>query len=48
MVLIFYRFQKRSFLHTVHEVNWRQHRRNCSIGKTKTNKMVFSAKDLVL
>jgi len=26
----------------------RQHRRNCRIGKTNTNKMVFNAEDLVL
>jgi len=37
MVLKVYRFQKRAFLLLVHGVNWRQHRRNCSIGKTKTN-----------
>jgi len=48
MVLKVYRFQKRAFLLTVLEVNWRQHRRNCRIGKTKTNKMVFSTEDLVL
>jgi len=29
-------------------VNWRQHRRNSRIGKTKTNKMVFSTENLVL
>jgi len=40
MVLKVYRFQKGVFLLTVHHgVNWRQHRRNCRIGKTKTNKM---------
>jgi len=48
MVLKVYRFQKRAFLFTVRGVNWRQHRRNCRIGKTKTNKMVFSTEDLVL
>jgi len=42
------RFLKRDFLLTVHGVNWRQHRRNCRIGKTKTNKMVFSTEKLVL
>jgi len=36
MVLKVYRFQKRAFLLRVHGVNWRQHRRNCRIGKTKT------------
>jgi len=36
MVLEVYRFQKRAFLLMVHGVNWRQHRRNCRIGKTKT------------
>jgi len=25
----------------VHGVNWRQHRRNCRIGKTNTNKMAL-------
>jgi len=48
MVLKVYRFQKRAFLLTVHRVNWRQHRHHCRIGKTKTNKMVFSTEDLVL
>jgi len=48
MLLNVYRFQKRAFLLTVHGVNWRQHRRNCRIGKTKTNKMMFSTEDLVL
>jgi len=48
MVLKVYRFQKRAFLVTVHGVNWRQYRRKCRIGKTKTNKMVFRTKDLVL
>jgi len=50
MVLKVYRFQKHAFLLTVglHGVNWRQHRRNCRICKTKTNKMVFSTEDLVL
>jgi len=48
MVLKVYRFQKRDFLLTVHGVNWRQHRRNCCIGKTKTSKMVFSTENLVL
>jgi len=36
MVLEVYRFPKLAFLLTVHEVNWRQHRRNCHIGRTKT------------
>jgi len=48
MVLEVYRFHKRAFLFTDHGVNWRQHRRNCRIGKIKTNKMVFSTKDIVL
>jgi len=48
MALKVYFVQKRVFLFTVHGVNWRQHRRNCCIGKTKTNKMVFSIEDLVL
>jgi len=48
MVLKVYRFQKRAFLHTFHGVNWRQHRRNCHIGRTKRNKIVFSTEDLVL
>jgi len=48
MVSKVYRFLKRDFLLTVHGVNWRQHRRNCRIGKTKTNKMVFSTENLVL
>jgi len=48
MVLKVYRFQKRAFLLTVHGVDWRQHRRNCRIGRTKTNRMVFSTEDLVL
>jgi len=48
MVLKVYHFQKRAFVLTVHRVNWRQHRRNCRIGKTKTNKMVFSTEYLVL
>jgi len=48
MVLKVYRFQKRAFLLTAHGVNWRQHRHNCRIGKTKTDKMVFSTEDLVL
>jgi len=48
MVSKVYRFQKRDFLLTVHGVNWRQHRRNCRIGKTKTNKMVFRTENLVL
>jgi len=43
-----YRFKKRAFLLAIHGVNWRQHRRNCRIGKIKTNKMVFSTEDLVL
>jgi len=46
MVLNVYRFQKRAFLLTVHGVNWRQHRRNCRIGKTKTNKMCLVPKIL--
>jgi len=45
MGLKVYRFQKCAFLLTVHGVNWRQHRHNCHIGKTKTNKMVFSIED---
>ena len=44
----FCRFQKRDFLLTVNGVNWRQHRRKCRIGKTKTKKMVFSTENLVL
>ena len=48
MVSNVYGFQKRDFLLTVRGVNWRQHRRNCCIGKTKTNKMVFSTENLVL
>jgi len=48
MISNVYRFQKRDFLLTVHAVNCRQHRRNCRIGKTKTNKMVFSTENLVL
>jgi len=48
MVSKVYRFQKRDFLLTVHGVNWRQHRRNCRIGKTKANKMVCSNENLVL
>jgi len=48
MVSQVYRFQKRDFLLTVHGVNWRQHRRNCRIDKTKRNKMVFSTENLVL
>jgi len=48
MVSKVYRFQKRDFLLTVHGVNWRQRRRNCHTGKTKTNKMVFSTENLVL
>jgi len=48
MVLKVYRVQKRAFLFSVHGVNWRQHWRNCHVGKTKTNKMVFSIEDLVL
>jgi len=48
MVLKVYRFQKRAFLLTVHGVDWRQHRCNCRIGRTKTNRMVFSTEDLVL
>jgi len=31
-----YHFQKCAFLLTVHGVNWRQHRCNCHVGKTKT------------
>jgi len=48
MVFKVNRFQKRAFLLTVHGVNWCQHWRKCRISKTKTNKMVFSTKDLVL
>jgi len=48
MVLKVCHFQKRAFLLTVHAVSWRQHRRNCRIGKTKTNKMLFSTENLVL
>jgi len=48
MVLKVYRVQNCAFLFTVHGVNWRQQRRNCHIGKTKTSKMVFSTEDLVL
>jgi len=48
MALKVYRFQKRAFLLTVHGVKWRHHRLNCCIGKTKTNKTVFSTEDLVL
>jgi len=48
MVLKVYHFQKRAFLLTVHGVNWRQHRRNCRIGKTKANKMAFRTEDFVL
>jgi len=48
MISKVYRFEKRDFLLTVHGVNWRQHRHNCHIGKTKTNKMVFSTENLVL
>jgi len=47
MVLKVYRFQLPAFLLTVHGVNWCQWR-NCRIGKTKTNKMVFSTEDLVV
>jgi len=48
MVSNVYSFQKHDFLLTVHGVNWRQHRNNCHIGKTKTNKMVFRTENLVL
>jgi len=51
MVLKVYLFQKPAFLltvKTVHGVNWRQPGRNCRIGKTKTNKMVFNTENLVL
>jgi len=48
MVLKVYRFQKPAFSLTVHGVNWRQHRRNCRSGKTKTDKMVFKIEDFVL
>jgi len=48
MVLKVYCFQKRAFLLTVYGVNWRQHQRNCGIGKTKTNKMMFTTEDVVL
>jgi len=41
MILKVYSLQKRAFLLTVHGVNWRQHRFNFRIGKTKTNKMLF-------
>jgi len=37
MVLKVYRFQKGAFLLTVHGFNWRHHRRNCRIGKKRTN-----------
>ena len=46
MVLKVYRFQERALLLTAHGVNWRQHWCNCRI--SKTNKMVFNSKDLVL
>jgi len=46
MVFKVYRFQKRTLLLTVHGVNWRQHRRNCRIGNTKTNKMMLLPKIL--
>jgi len=48
MVSKVYRFQKGAFLFTVHGVKWCQHRCSCRIGKTKTNKMVFSTEDLVV
>jgi len=48
MVLKVHHFQKRVFLLMVHGVKWRQHRCNWLIGKTKTNKMVFTTEDLVL
>jgi len=48
MVLKVHRFQKCAFLFTVRGVNWRQYRRNCRISKTKTNKLVFNAEDIVL
>jgi len=48
MVLKVYHFQKHAFLLMVHGVNWRQHRCNCRISISKTNKMVFSTKDLGL
>jgi len=48
MALKVYHFQKHALLLTVHGVNWCQHRHNCHIGRTKTNKMVFSTEDLVL
>jgi len=48
MVSKVYGFQNRDFLLTVHGVNRCQHRRNSRIGKTKTNKMVFSTENLVL
>jgi len=48
MVLKAYRFQKRAFLLTVHGVNWCQHQDTARIGKTKTNKMLFSTEDIVL
>jgi len=46
MVLKVYRFQKCAFLFTVHAVNWRQHRCNCCIGRTKTNKWCLVPKIL--
>jgi len=48
MILKVYCFQKHALLLMVTGVNWRQHQRNSPIGKTKTNKMVFSSEDLVL
>jgi len=48
MVLKVYHFQQHAFLLAVHGVNWRQLRCNCRIGKTKTNKMVFSSEDRFL
>jgi len=44
MVLKVYRFQKRAFLLRlcmIHVANWRQRRRSCHSGKTKTDKMMF-------
>jgi len=43
-----YHFQKCAFLLSSWSWLWRQHRRNCRIRRTKTNKMVFSTENLVL
>ena len=48
MVFKVYSFQKRAFLLMFCGVNWRQHWRNCRIGKTKTKWCLFSTEDLVL